>query len=70
MLEIFFAISDCFQQIVLKGGSSILEGNVWTANERCQLGPVCDDNWDERDARVVCRQLGFSGGFATVGKFM
>ena len=48
----------------LRGGFSNTEGRV----EIClndEWGTVCDQMWDDTDAAVVCRQMGFE----TIGTY-
>lgn len=44
---------------MLRGGNSQHDGRVEICRNN-DWGTICGEKWDERDAAVVCRQLGFS----------
>ena len=52
--------------IQLVGGSSYNEGRV-ELDYNSAWGTVCDDGWDDTDAGVVCRQLGFGSSGTAIG---
>ena len=51
--------ADYYAPVKLVGGSSDTEGTVQIYHNGT-WGTVCDDGWDDHDAKVVCRQLGFT----------
>ena len=60
-----FCTPDCTNgQVRLMNGTAPADGQREGRVEICYndiYGTVCNDFWDELDAIVVCRQLGFNG---------
>ena len=59
-------IMTIYQPVWLVGGRTKYEGRV-EVNYQGRRGTICDDDWDDKDAKVICRMLGFSGGTALQG---
>ena len=70
--HIMYTITKIFRHVYLKLGCTTgvvrLAGGTYTYQGRVEIcinntwGTVCDDDFDISDARVVCRQLGYSSG--------
>lgn len=63
--NLMFLFTDCSDgDVLLMNGSAPSVGQAEGRVEICydnQYWTICDDYWDIDDARVICRQLRFTG---------
>ena len=65
MITIIFPGTCTNGDIRLAGSSSSTSGRVEVCANN-QWGTVCDDSWDNNDAKVVCRMLNYPSSGKTI----
>ena len=69
IMELFLLLGECNDTDVRLVGGTLSMNETFGTVEICFRGiwgTVCDDSWDNREAAVVCRQLGLSSVGETV----
>ena len=46
-----------YHHVEIFGGNNYNEGGVYATNSNGYHGPVCDHNWGNNEANVVCRYV-------------